>query len=130
MPRGPKRKTAHNRPQPPSRAIGLSEIEPTSPLNDNAMVEFHRLLEVLDNRGQLERSDLGVVTAAARAKDLVDRTAIAGSVNEICQAENVYLGRLRALALTQIPSRSIVKTIAKDPEKSADPIAGKIKLHA
>lgn len=132
MSRGPKPQTARNRRQAAPRAVHLDEVMPTSVLNDNAMVEFRRLVVALDHRGMLDRADVGIITACARAKDRADRCNDNpdASQSDIAQAENIYLGRLRALALTQLPSRSVVKTVARTEEKEADPVAGKIKLHA
>jgi hypothetical protein len=114
----------------PPRAIPLDQVDPISPLNDNAMMEFRRLVVELDRNGMLARADLGVVTTAARAKDRADlmNELPSASQSDIAQAENIYLGRLRALGLTLQPSRSVVTSIAK--ETSQDSIASKIKLHA
>jgi hypothetical protein len=130
--RGPKAKTKRN-----SRVVSfgdISQIEPTSPLGDIAKVEFRRLLTLLDSRGQLDRVDIGIVTAAARTKELVDELYSAinkiASITEISQAENLYLGRLRALGLPLQPSRTLVKTTIKEAKPGAEPIAGLVKIHA
>jgi hypothetical protein len=129
MNRGPKPKTSKNSPSKPVALASDLGIVPTSPLNANALVEFERLVATLDQRGMLERMDVGVITACARAKDRADgcNADVNASQSDIAQAENIYLGRLRALALTQMPSRSLVKTTAKDVTQ-VDPIKALIKL--
>jgi len=136
--RGPKPKTSRNASRRLANTLGLAMLDATSDLTPVAYVEFKRLLAVLDNRGLLERVDLGVVTEAARIKALLDRAQAdvdnplhaldQDKVRMVTALNSHRLACFRALGLTQLPSRSIVKTIAKD-SSAADPLAGKIKLH-
>jgi hypothetical protein len=137
MPSGPKRKTARNRPQAAPRTIPIEQIEPTSVLTVEALTEFYRLASVLDNRGTLERVDIAVVTECARIKALLDRAQddtddLAGNldinkVRMVTALNSHRLALLRSLGLTLMPSRSVVKTVAKTPE-AADPLAALIKF--
>ena len=128
--RGPKPKTSRNSSPKTPRVASPGRIKPTSPLNDNALAEFKRLVKELDNRRLLERVDIGVVTACARAKDFADRQAeSAVEISDITQADNLYLRWLKALALTTAPNRSVIRVDAKTQE-TAEAISGKIKLHA
>ena len=136
MPRGPKPKTKRNAAPKPQVVAGEIEAAPTSDLGPVAMEEFWRLVEGLDWRGMLDTTDLSIVTDAARLKELLDdlhREAKApdrprGIIAQISMIETQRRGRLRELGLTKAPSRSVVKTVAKDPQKATSPIAGKIKL--
>jgi hypothetical protein len=129
MSRGPKRKTAQNKPPEPPRAIGLDQIEPTVKLGGEASKEFVRLVQELAFRGTLDRQDVGHITAAARAWGRLCAALDIGDEKLACQLDSVYRGYKRELSLTNLPSRSIVKTTAKSPETpEGDPIAGKIKI--
>jgi hypothetical protein len=135
MPRGPKPKTAKNSRQR-ARALPVSQYPaPTSELTAVALVEFQRLCRALDGKGMLDRADVGVITKAASTKalldraneDLIDQPMDADKVRMITSLDAKYLAYLRALSLTLFPSRSVVKTVAKNPD-AADPIKGFIKL--
>ncbi len=136
MSRGPKPKTRKNASPRPKDVAGEIKSAPTSPLSPVALEEFWRLVGELDWRGMLDSTDLSIVTDAARIKALLDwhheRAAGAdpprGIIAQIGILESQRRGRLRELGLTKMPSRSIQKFETKDTQ-SADPIAGKIKLH-
>ncbi len=136
--RGPKPKTSKNAAQRPSDEIRINDLTPTADLSPKAMDEFLRLARTLDLQGRLDNVDVGVITMTAQDKALMDR------MNELIDKErgfpdekhitarngvrNKWYTGMRSLGLTVLPSRSVVKTIAKDTQ-AADPIAGKIKLH-
>ncbi len=138
MPRGPKPKTQKNAARKPSQALQEIATSATSDLTPVAKEEFWRLVTLLDSRGTLDRVDIGVLTECARIKGLLDlahddTTDIGGNLDadkvRVVTALNSHrLALLRAMGLTLMPSRSVVKTIAKD-QNETDPIAGKIKLH-
>jgi phage terminase small subunit len=135
--RGPKLKTAKNSSQKPPRTISIGRVKPISTLDENGLAEFRRLVKALDNRGALDVADVGIITAAARAFSMVVSLVLQlslprpprGIVAQVSIAENLYLGRLRALGFPIQPSRLVVKTVAKNKE-TAEAISGKIKLHA
>lgn len=138
MPCGPKPKTRKNSPSKPSVLPLAEALYATSDLTPVAQEEFQRLARVLDSRGTLERVDIAVLTECARIKALLDRAQAdvdgpvggldADKVRIVTALNSHRLALLRALGLTLMPSRSVVKTVAKD-DNQADPIAGKIKLH-
>ena len=138
MKRGPKPKTAKNAPRKPVETLPLAGVYATSDLTPVASKEFKRLVTLLDNRGTLERVDIAVLTECARIKALLDRAQAdvddpvgdldKDKIRMVTALNSHRLALLRALGLTLFPSRSVVKTIAKDPSQ-ADPIQGKIKLH-
>ncbi len=136
MSRGPKPKTRKNAAPKPKDVAGEITAAPTSPLSPVALEEFWRLVSELDWRGMLDKTDLSIVTDAARLKALLDQLHAQvvdgipprGLVAQIGIVESQRRGRMREMALTTAPNRSVVKTIAKDVDKT-DPIAGKIKLH-
>ncbi len=127
MNRGPKPKTARKRAPQPPRAIPLDQIVPTIDLDGEASKEFTRLVQELAFRGTLDRQDVGHITATARAWGRLCKAIKAGDEKLACQLDSVYRGYKRELALTSLPSRSVVKTTAKQPE-DADPLAKLIKL--
>jgi hypothetical protein len=137
MPTGPKPKTARNRLQKAPRTIPIEQIEPTSALTVEALTEFYRLATVLDNRQTLDRVNVGVLTECARIKALLDRAQddtddLAGNLDDdkvrmVTALNSHRLALLRALGLTLMPSRSVVKTTLKNPE-TADPLAELIKF--
>lgn len=136
--RGPKPKTQKNSPARPAVASTGNRPCAISKLTPAAGDEFTRLVTDLDNKGMLERADLGVITRAAQYKALEDRAQAElddplraldpDTVRMMASISNKYLACLRALGLTLQPSRSVVKTIAKN-EETSDPIQSKIKLH-
>ncbi len=138
MPRGPKPKTSKNSPARLATAPVQVEAYATSDLTPVAQDEFRRLVALLDNRGTLERVDIAVLTECARIKALLDRAQadvddpvgglMPDKVRMVTALNSHRLALLRAMGLTLMPSRSVVKTIAKDSQ-TADPIQGKIKLH-
>ncbi len=138
MPRGPKPKTRKNAAPRPVDAIRINDLVPTSELSADALDEFLRLARSLDAQGRLESVDIGVVTSTADDKAMLDRLNAwiakeKGFPDEkhIASRNGVkakWLAGMRALGLTVLPSRSVVKTVAKDPQKTTSPIAGKIKL--
>ena len=128
MSRGPKRKTAANRSQTPPRALQPCDVEPSIPLGDHAMAEFVRLVAELDRRGTLERHDVGHITAAARVWGRLYAALELNDEKIACLLENIYRGYKRELGLTSLPSRSIVRTVAKDDNQY--PTASKIKIHS
>jgi hypothetical protein len=110
--------------------------EPTAELNRIALKEYKRLCRVLDSHGMLERAEPGVITSASLTKERLvslyknlafglDPKYIDSKINA---AENIYLGRLKALGLTLQPSRSVVKTTARQPVDSSDPWSNKAKI--
>ncbi len=133
--RGPKPKTAKKAAQKPPRTISLDQLTPPSDLDAEANSEFVRLVRVLDNRGTLDRIDLAVLAECARIKGLLDRVhcSLGRSSPDLSTLKMIGLlttqrrGLLRELGLTLQPSRSVVKTTAKQPE-DADPLAKLIKL--
>ena len=134
--RGPKPRTVRNSPPRPSGTVPISEIEPTSALNPEALAEFRRLVAVLDNRGTLDRIDLAIVTECARIKDLLDQnhkllsiTMDPKTVAIVTQLTSQRRGLLREMALTMTPSRSVVKTVARsNADDAGDPMARLVKL--
>jgi hypothetical protein len=95
-------------------------------LNAAAMIEYRRLLQILDARGVLERLDLATVAAAARVKEQLDRMCVCADV--ALDAETVKIlhmltaqwrGFNRDLGLTLPPNRTLVRAIAKDPASAS-----------
>lgn len=131
--RGPKPQTARNRRPAAPVATPLGVIEPTSTLDVDALKHFYKLLADLDRMGILERVDITLVTEAARIKECLDRVYEMNNpikhAGKIAQFTCRYQGLVRMLGLSVQPSRSVVKTVAKD-QTSTDPTASKIKLHA
>ncbi len=144
--RGPKLRSCQE--QPTRHAGHRSPREPGTdvPLSVNALAEFTRLVQVLADRGTLDRADLGAVTDAARFKDLLD--AANGTFTNrgetdnkeiaiMCQLQSQLRGLRRELGLTLHPSK--VTTRGRFPGRRAvgisglirfqdeDPIAAKIK---
>lgn len=137
MPRGRKPKTPKNSPRRPADVIKLNDLVPTSDLTPNALDEFLRLASRLESEGRLDRVDIAVVTNCARTKALLDRahSDLDDPLGKLDQDKlrmaTVLEGKvamwMRALGLTVLPSRSVVKTVAKDPA-AADPMKSLIKL--
>jgi phage terminase small subunit len=127
MNRGPKPKTARNGGSRRSGRIHHETIEPTSTLGDIAKVEFWRLVEILSNRGSLDRVDLATVTECARIKERLDKAYLDDDTKIIPLMTSQRRGLLRELGLTIKPSTTLVKTVAKTPE-AANPIKSLIKL--
>ena len=135
--RGPKPQTSSNKAQSPPRAIPIDQIVPTADLHKDALVEFRRLITVLDARGSLDRIDLSLPTECARITDTLNcahrlNAVVFDSkmVSTIAQLTSQRRGLLREMGLSIQPSRTHVHTTAKSSETPADPIAGKIKIHA
>ena len=124
--RGKKPKTASN--SAPPIGIKFEGVLPTSILNKEASKEFSRLCTVLFLRGTLERVDIAVLTECARITARLDQAYKLDELKVINQLTTQRRGLLRELGLTLQPSRSVVKTVAKETNQ-ADPVAGKIKLH-
>ncbi len=129
MPRGPKATTAHNSPLRVSERILHTQVVPTSPLGPVALAEFQRLVDVLDGRGCLDRVDLATVTECARVKEQLDALYAVNDLKFIPLFTSQRRGLLRELSLTIKPSNTLVRSDAKN-QKSTDPTADKIKLHA
>jgi hypothetical protein len=131
---GPKPRTAKNTSGRHPGLIRRSSEEPTSELSLEALREFQRLLEVLRSMGTLDRVDLGVVTEAARVKDLLDQFyRIPGLPNRATIAAIGLLtsqvrGLRRELGLTTMPSRSLVRVDPGPFEGGDDPVATRIRL--
>ena len=116
MSRGPKIKTAANTSASTPGFIRHKAIEPTATLNDAAMAEFSRLIEVLRERGTLERVDLSYPTEAARLKVLLDRAHSDAELKLDVQAVRViammttqWRGAMRDAGLPTLPSRSAIR---------------------
>ncbi len=126
--RGPKPKTSKNAPAVVAKVTGDITWEPVVPLEGSSLDEFWRLLHQLDRRGTLDRVDMAVITECARVTGRLNQAYKLDETKIINQLTTQRRGLLRELGLTLQPSRSVVKTIAKDPSQ-ADPLASKIKLH-
>ena len=126
--RGKKPKTAKNSTPRLLPTDFRMEIHPASPLVDKQLAEFRRLVDVLFARGTLDLVDVAVITEAARVCARLSKAYDDDDTKVINQLTTQRRGLLRELGLTLQPSRSLVKTVAKD-QNEADPIAGKIKLH-
>jgi len=124
--RGKKPKTLSN--SAPPVGLKFEDIQPTSILNAEASAEFSRLCTVLFLRGTLERVDIAVLTECARVTARLDQAYKLDETKVINQFTTQRRGLLRELGLTLQPSRSVVKTVAKNAKDADDPIAGKIKL--
>lgn len=137
--RGPKPKTAKNSRRKAPTTIKIDQVEPTSALAADALKEFYRLVGVLDRLRILERVDLSVVTEAARTKELLDRayrlheqTIDPKNVSVVTQLTSRHQGLIRMLGLSVQPSRSVVKTVAKNSTKNEDQsaVSSYLKLKA
>lgn len=132
MSRGPKTRTAANSTR---GFIRHASFAPPSELTDAAKAEYNRLIEVLMEKGVLDRLDLGLVAECARIKDVLDQAykAVTGApdrdtIKMIGLLTSQRRGMLRELSLTLQPSRANYKANAIAPEREADPIASHIKL--
>jgi hypothetical protein len=129
MSRGPKVKTSLNSPRGAHDRIAHDRVVPTSTLGTVAQAEFERLALVLDARGCLDRVDLSTVTECARVKETLDALYETNDLKFIPLFTSQRRGLLRELGLTIKPSTTLVRSDAKD-QKTTDPTAAKIKLHA
>jgi hypothetical protein len=137
MPRGPKPKTKKNSRLPARVAARVDDLVPTSDLNDAAMDEFVRLARTLSDQGRLDNVDVGVMTSTADDKAMLDRmNKIIGKERGFPDEKHIaarngvkakWLAGMRALGLTVLPSRSVVKTTAKAAPED-DKWAGKLKV--
>jgi hypothetical protein len=133
--RGPKIRTGTNSRKEVKGFIRRASLDPPSELNEAATVEYWRLIGVLDSRGTLDRIDLAAVAQAARVKEQLDR--VSAEADAVLEADTVQMlhmlvsqwrGLCRDMGLTLMPSRSLVRTIAKgavEPSKWGD----KLKVH-
>lgn len=134
--RGRKPRTARNSPDRHPGLIRHGSLEPPSALDKVAKVEYGRLVDVLDEKGTLDRIDLAVVAEAARVKALLDRAHAMvekaldpWAVKMINVLTTQRRGLLRELGLTLQPSRSVVRTNPSQSEAAEDdPVAAMIKL--
>ncbi len=128
MNRGPKPKTPKNKPQAPPRLLDADQVAPTIELAGEALTEFRRLVALLDWRGQLDRVDIGHITAAARVWGRLCAALEAADEKTACQLDTLYRGYKRELGLTSHPSHTHVHTTAKSPDAPGDPIRDRIKI--
>jgi hypothetical protein len=127
--RGPKVKTAKNMPVSSVR-IPHAAIEPTSPLGTVALAEFHRLIDVMELRGCLDRVDLSIITECARVKERLDIAYVADKTTIIHTLTAQRRGLLRELGLTIKPSTTLVRSDSKQGKSSSESIESRIKLRA
>jgi hypothetical protein len=134
--RGPKPKTARKS-RPRAGRIDHSSFDPPYPLAGVVLDEYWRLVDVLDNRGSLDRVDLAVVAECARISGLLARlygdlgqgSLDSADLKAIACLTAQRRGLLRELGLTIKPSTTLVKTVAKNSNAVEAPaIAGSIKI--
>jgi phage terminase small subunit len=128
MNRGPKPKTAKNKPSKPTGPSLAGPPVPTCTLTPIAQTEFERLVLMLDNRNTLERVDVAVITEAARVFARLCKAYDDDDTKVINQLTTQRRGLLRELGLTLQPSRTLVKTVAKDPNAPTEATKPFIKL--
>ena len=96
MPRGPKPKTLKNSRSKPTLGRAIDYPEPASVIGPEAHLEFYRLCAVLDQRGQLDRVDVSVITECARITILLNR----------CHAlQDVMIDPKNIILVTQLTSQ-------------------------
>lgn len=134
MSRGRKLKTVENSPRGTADLIHRDSIESPSDLSEAAQIEYRRLCDVLDSRGTFTRIDLAVVAECARIKAELDRAYKLNSimfdpkiVNVIGTLTSQRRGLLREMGLSILPSRSVIKSVAKTPQ-SQEAIGPLIKI--
>lgn len=131
--RGPKPNTADNSPDRAPNLIRDRELLPTSQLEPEALREFWRLCDVLDQRGYLERVDLALITNAAWYKAEIDRLRgnyakkrLRATLADINAVSERLRSALRDLGLPLQPSRVVLRTQPKSV--SDDPVASRIRI--